>query len=386
MLLGGARATWRCSAAAVGQEQNPDPRSCNPRGISDPQHLSPILVPAQSFPFLVLGGAAGVRGRRKESSRGQTNWFYFLMALCWCLVGIQQKFPAVTCCLLFYLIAGRERESKEMAGGYWGCSQRSTWECNCFLFAGLYLLVQFEQGELNQRCGLLSTAIWMWYAAGLTVTEGFYRTGDARGKCRSSARCWPRYCCTNVVPVRLCHEFFSISTKPAAQLHTGNKWGETRRQQWRLSNGCMWQEGQQRREKVLGTRSRQPRGDGAARSIVKLWHFLGFLLGWSHLCWEVEFNSVWWCLNKICCAVSFVSFLFFFSPFQQMAVCVSSWPFSSFVRMGAASWNSRKALTLQCNPREPLHAPEMLSQVSFWKLLQMQLAWYQISPSNCLHK
>lgn len=302
----------RCCSCGAGAK--PDPRSCNPQGISDPQHLSPILVPAQSFPFLVFDGAAGVQGRTKEFSRGQTNWFYFLMALYWCLVGIQQRFPAVTCFLLFYLIAGRERESKEMTGGYWGCLHRSMWECNCFLFAGLYLLVQFEQRELNQRFGLLSTAIWMWYTAGLTVTEDFHRTGDARGKCRSSVKCWPRYCCTNVVPVRLCHEFFSISTKPGAQLHTGNEWEETRRQQWRLSNGCMWQEEKQRREKLLGTRSRQPRGDGTARSVVKLWHFLGFLLGWSHLCWEVEFNSVWWCLNKNCCAISFVSFLFFFPP------------------------------------------------------------------------
>lgn len=178
--------------------------------------------------------------------------------------------------------------------------------------------MQFEQRELNQRFDLLSKAIWVWYTAGLTVTEGFYRTGNAKGRCRSSARRWPCYRCTAAVPVRLCHELFSISTKPGAQLHSGNEWGETRRQNGGWAMVACGRRGNREGRRCWGHAVGSPEEVGkqeALGSYDTSWDFswVGATCAWR---WSLIVSGDAWIKTAVQFLL-FLSFFFFFLPFNK---------------------------------------------------------------------
>lgn len=103
----------------------------------------------------------------------------------------------------------------------------------------------------------------MGYISGLTVTEGFYRAGDARGKCRSLALAlllWHR-----CLPQRGSATRFVVAAWSPA-LH----WEQEGRQQWRVSSGHIRQARRQGWEKVFGTCNKQPRGGRTAGSVSKV--------------------------------------------------------------------------------------------------------------------
>lgn len=214
--------------------------------------------------------------------------------------------------------------------------------------------MQFEQRELNQRFDLLSKAIWVWYTAGLTVTEGFYRTGDAKGRCRSSARRWPCYRCTAAVPVRLCHELFSISTKPGAQLHSGNEWGETRRQNGGWAMVACGRRGNREGRRCWGHAVGSPEEVGkqeALGSYDTSWDFswVGATCAWR---WSLIVSGDAWIKTAVQFLL-FLSFFFFFSLSTNGCLCFQL-TFQLICQNGCCILEQQKGIDSAVQPQRTL--------------------------------